>query len=386
MKITDKRNHGDNMKFEFNGALTLEQEESLKAMKEYENGILQATPAFGKTVVACKLIADRNVNTLIIVNKLELLRQWKARLKEFLNVQEVGQIGGGKNVVTNVIDVASIKTLWNNGKINDVVKNYGMIIIDECHHSAAFTYETAINRVNAKYVYGLTATPEREDGHTPIIKMQCGDIRYKVDSNKFNKELNIPMKVIVKESVLTFVDSKINNYAPNEINDKIEQDILRSEKILEDIKEEFNMGKNILVLTERLKHLEYFKDKLEQYTDNLFVYKGGMGKKLLKKYKEKKQKIAENNENKIILATGSYIGEGFDDPSLDVLFLTMPISGKTRVIQYTGRLHRKNDKKEEILVYDYVDKNFSQTRNMFLKRKKRYEELGYEIVDDRASK
>lgn len=381
IKVSDKRNCGEKIDINFNGKLREEQELSLHKMLEYDTGILHAPTGFGKTVICCKMIAEKKVNTLIITHTLQLLKQWKERLGEFLNVEEVGQIGGGKNIVTNKIDVASIKTIWNNGKFNDIVKNYGMIIIDECHHLAAFTYESAVNTVNAKYVYGVTATPDRENGHTPIIKMQCGDIRYEVDFKKFNKDLNIPMKVYVRKSHLSFVDKNITDYTINEINNFIVKDVIRNEKIIKDVKNEFASGKNILVLTERLDHVDYFKEKLSKLTNNLFLYHGGLGKKALKKYDELIEEIIENNDNKIIIATGSYIGEGFDDSSLDVLFLTMPISGITKVTQYTGRLHRKNEDKKEILVYDYVDDNFKQTRNMFEKRKKTYEKLGYEIID-----
>lgn len=381
IKVSDKRNNGEKLDIKFNGKLREEQELALNKMLEYDTGILHAPTGFGKTVISCKMISERNVNTLVITHTLQLLRQWKERITEFLDIEEVGQIGGGKNNVTNKIDVASIKTIWNNGKFNDIVKSYGMIIIDECHHLAAFTYESAVNTVNAKYVYGVTATPDRENGHTPIIKMQCGDIRYEVDFKKFNKNLNIPMKVYVKNNHLSFVDKNITDYTINEINNLIVKDVIRSEKIIKDVKEEFKNGKNILVLTERIEHMEYFKDKLSELTNNLFLYHGGLGKKTLKKYDELKENIISNNDNKIIIATGSYIGEGFDDSSLDVLFLTMPISGITKVTQYTGRLHRKNKDKKEIIVYDYVDDNFKQTRNMFEKRKKTYEKLGYEIIE-----
>lgn len=151
---------------------------------------------------------------------------------------------------------------------------------------------------------------------------------------------------------------------------------------MEKIIYEFNNKKNILILTERIEHLDYFKEKLLKITDNLFVYRGGIGKKQLNKYAELKESIIQNQNNKIILATGSYIGEGFDDSTLDVLFLTMPISGITKVIQYTGRLHRKDDNKKEIIIYDYVDDNFKQTRNMYEKRKKTYLKLGYELIED----
>lgn len=379
--IDDKRNKGQKLNIKFQGELREEQKFALNQLMKYENGILHAPTGFGKTIVAAKLITERKVNTLIIVNKIELLRQWQKRLKEFTNIDEVGQIGGGKTNITNKIDVASIKTLWNDGKINDVVKSYGLIIVDECHHLAAYTYEGATNNINSKYFYGFTATPDRENGHTPIIKMQCGDIRYEVDFKKFNRNLKLRMKVYVKHNWLNFVNKDIKDYTINEINDMIVKDIIRNEKILKDIKKEFKNNKNILILTERIEHLDYFKTKLNKITCNLFVYHGGIGKKLLKLYEEQKENIVNNNENKIILATGSYIGEGFDDASLDVLFLTMPISGITRVTQYTGRLHRKNNDKKEIIVYDYVDDNFKQTRNMFEKRKKTYEKLGYEIVE-----
>lgn len=378
----DERFIGNKIKVKFNGRLREEQQVAIDNLLKYDNGILCAPTGFGKTVIGCKLIEERKVNTLILVNKIQLLNQWKERITEFLEVNEIGEISSKKKNITNIIDVASIKSLWNNGKVLDIAKNYGMIIIDECHHTAAYTFEQAINTGNAKYVYGISATPERENGHTPIIKMQCGDIRYQVDSLKFNKNLNIPMKVIAKTSHLNFINKNIDNYELNEINDLIAKDIIRSEKIIKDIKKEFDKGKNILVLTERLELMNYIYDKLFKYTKNVFKYYGGIGKKVLKNYLELTEQINEKNDNKIIVATGSSIGEGFDDSKLDVLFLTMPISGKTRVTQYAGRLHRKDSNKKEILIYDYIDDNFSKTRNMFLKRKKTYENLGYEIIEE----
>ena len=377
----DKRYKGHKLDIQFNGNLREGQREALDELLKYENGILCAPTGFGKTVIGCKMIEKRNVNTLILVNKIQLLNQWKERIKEFLKIDEVGEISSKKKKITNNIDVASIKSLWNNGEVLDIAKNYGMIIIDECHHTSAYTFEQTINNGSAKYIYGISATPTREDGHTPIIKMQCGDIRYEVDSLKFNKNLNIPMRVIVKNSHLNFTDPNIDNYELNEINDLIAKDVICSDIIIRDVKNEFEKGKNILILTERLEHLDYLFEKLSKYTNNLFKYYGGIGKKLLKEYDKRNASIDDNNDNKIIVSTGSYIGEGFDDSKLDVLFLTMPISGETRVTQYAGRLHRKNVNKKEILIYDYVDNNFPKTRNMFLRRKKTYEKMGYEIIE-----
>lgn len=381
INIKDIRNNGKKIDIKFNGSLRGDQNTALKEMLKYETGILEAPTGFGKTVTCCKLIAERSVNTLIIVFSLQLIKQWEERLKFFLNIDDVGQIGGGKNKVTNRVDIASIKTIYNNGKFNDIVKSYGMIIIDECHHSSAYTYESALNTVNAKYVYGVSATPEKENGHTPIINMQCGNIRYKVDLKEFNKNLNLSMKVYHKKLHLNFVDKNITDYSLNEIYSFISKDVIRNSMVIKDIEKEFNEGKNILVLTERIEHLEYLNERLSKLTKNIFIYRGGLGKKLLKRYDELNSNLIQNKENKIIIATSSCIGEGFDDSSLEVLFLTMPISGINRIIQYTGRLHRTNVNKKEIIVYDYIDDNFLQTRNMFLKRKKTYEKMGYEIID-----
>ena len=378
----DERFVGNKINVTFKGTLRDYQQPALDILLQYDIGIFCAPTGFGKTVIGCKLIEERQVNTLILVPNLQLLNQWKARIKEFLDIDEVGEISGRKKRITNKIDVASVKSLWNKGKILDIAKNYGMIIIDECHHTAAYTFEKTINTGSAKYVYGISATPERENGHTPIVKMQCGEIRYRGDSLQFNKELKIPMKVIVKNSHLNLTNSSINNYSLMEIYDLIAKDTNRSEMIINDIKKEYNNGKNILVLTERLEHLNYLYNRLSIFSSNVFKYCGGMGKKVLKEYETLTKQINKSGDNKIIVATGSSIGEGFDDSKLDVLFLTMPVSGNGRVNQYVGRLHRKDANKKEILIYDYVDDNFVYTRSsMFLKRKKIYRKLGYSIIE-----
>ncbi len=381
MNIVDERNNGHKINVIFKGTLQEMQLDALNKMLAYDNGILCAPTAYGKTVVACSMIAKINTNTLVLVPNLQLLNQWKKSIKNFLSIDEVGELSSKKKNITNNIDIASIKSVWNNGNVLDLINNYGLVIVDECHHVAAYTYEQVTNKCNAKYVYGMSATPKRENGHTPIILMQCGDIRCEVNALEFNQNLKIPMQIIVKKSHLTFVNKKINNYELNEINDFIAKDVLRTDKIVSDIKEAFLEKKNILVLTERIRHLDEMYNKLKKYTNNVFKYQGGMGKKILDEYDKLDEEIKEKGENKIIVATGSCLGEGFDDSSLDTLFLTMPGSGETKITQYLGRLHRKNENKKEIKVYDYVDDNYSKTRNMFLKRKRIYQKLGYEIID-----
>jgi superfamily II DNA or RNA helicase len=239
INLLDRRNKGNQIDVKFNGTLRDNQEQALNELTDYDTGILEAPTGFGKTVIATALIAKKKVNTLVIVEKLTLLRQWQSSLKKFLNLDEVGIIGGGKNIITNIVDVASIKSLWNKGNINQLVKNYGLVIMDECHHTSAYTYENALNAVNAKCIYGLSATPTKENGHTPIIKMQCGEIRHKIDFKEFNKELGLPMKVIIRNNELKFVNLLIKDYTLNEINDLIAKDVIRTEKIIKDIEKSF---------------------------------------------------------------------------------------------------------------------------------------------------
>ena len=246
MNVIDNRNIGNKIDAIFNGTLQESQLDTLNKMLEYNTGILCAPTAYGKTVIACSMIAKINTNTLVLVPNLQLLNQWQKSIKKFLEIEEIGEFSGKKKNITNKIDVASIKSIWNKGNVLDIVNNYGMIIVDECHHAAAYTFEKVINKCNAKYVYGMSATPERENGHTPIVFMQCGNIRCEVDALEFNQNLKIPMKIIVKNSHLTFTDKKIDNYELNEIYDFIAKDVIRTKQIINDIKTEFDNHKNIL--------------------------------------------------------------------------------------------------------------------------------------------
>ncbi|WP_421072860.1 TOTE conflict system archaeo-eukaryotic primase domain-containing protein [Pelotomaculum propionicicum] len=186
VELTDERFEGRTIDVAFNGELSSLQQMAAKALLAYDNGILSAATAFGKTVVAAWLIAARGVNTLVLVHRRQLMDQWKERLAAFLDLppKSIGQVGGGIDKRTGIIDVGIIQSLSRRGEVKDLVGEYGQVIIDECHHLSAFSFELVLKQVKARYVYGLTATPVRKDGHHPIIMMQCGPIRFRVDAKR----------------------------------------------------------------------------------------------------------------------------------------------------------------------------------------------------------
>lgn len=378
--IQDMRNEGIKINATFIGELRPEQLLAGKTMLTHDNGILSAAPAFGKTVVAIWMIAQMNVNTLIIVHRRQLMEQWLERLNYFLNDAELGQIGAGRDKRTGKIDVAIIQSLNHKGKVKELVKDYGMIIVDECHHISAFSFEQVLKTANAKYVYGLTATPLRKDGHHPIVYMQCGQIRYKVDAKSLIQYRSFSHKVITRYT--EFQMPTIQNGADfkiTEIYQALIEDTRRNDIILDDIIAAITAGRSPLVLTQRTAHVEFFANKLAGFSKHVIILRGGMGRKQIKAVMEKLHSIPEEDE-RVIISTGKYIGEGFDDSRLDTLFLTMPISWKGVLQQYAGRLHRAHDGKTEVVIYDYVDSNVPVLAAMYQKRLKGYGGMGYVLT------
>jgi superfamily II DNA or RNA helicase len=349
------------------------------SVNSHDDGILCAPTAFGKTAVGGWLIAKRKVNTLVLVHRQQLLDQWRERLSMFLGLptKGIGQIGGGKMDRTGCVDVAVIQSLHRKDEVKDFVAEYGQVIVDECHHISAFTFEQVMRQVKAKYVVGLTATPTRKDGHHPIIYMQCGPVRFSMSARKMTETAPFEHKVIPRHTDFR-MPAEIVDVTIQDVYAALVGDSPRNEMIVADLMRALEAGRSPLLLTGRKEHLRYFAAKVEGSARHVFVLKGGMGKKQRRTTAEALASVPEN-EPRVILATGSYIGEGFDDARLDTLFLAMPISWKGTLQQYVGRLHRLHDCKRVVQVYDYVDPNVPMLARMYERRLKGYDAIGYTI-------
>ncbi len=391
--IEDLRCNGRTIDVFFNGTLRSEQEPAALALLDKDIGVLSATTAFGKTVIGAWLIAQRKRNTLILVQSSALMEQWKSSLEQFLEIREVlpelpkkrgrkkklhliGQIGAGKNTRSGIVDIAIMQSLFEGEEksVKKFVEEYGMVIVDECHHVAAFTFENVLKSVKAKYVYGLSATPVRKDGHHPIIFMQCGPIRYLVDAKSQAEKRSFSHFVIPR-----FTRTRLPNVdAIQDLYTGIAANSSRNELIIEDTLKLVQEGRTPILLTERKEHAASLASALSEKLQNVFLLVGS------DKQKDKREKLAalqniSSDEAVVIVATGKYIGEGFDSPRLDTLLLAMPISWKGTLAQYAGRLHRNYEGKDEVRIYDYVDVHIPSLERMYHKRVKGYVELGYQI-------
>lgn len=380
--VQDQRNSGQPLKATFQGELRPEQILAAQAMLAQDTGVLAATTAFGKTVVAAWLIAKRGVNTLVLVHRRQLQQQWIERLSTFLGmpVRVIGRIGGGRNKPTGLLDVGVTQSLVRNGVVNDLVGNYGHLIVDECHHLSAQSFEQVARQAKAKFVTGLSATVMRKDGHHPIIFMQCGPVRYRVNSKE--RVAAHPFKHTVMVRPTDFRPLRPAN--PNvrlqfhELYEELIADEERNQLICHDLIQILREGRSPLVLTERNEHLDSLAKQLASEVPHLVVLRGGMRKKELDAISARLGAIPAD-ESRVILATGRYVGEGFDDARLDTLFLTLPVSWHGTIAQYVGRLHRLYDGKREVRVYDYADLNVPMLSRMFDRRGRGYEAIGYKM-------
>ena len=395
--IIDKTNMGENIPVEFNGKLREEQELAAGELLKHNIGVLSATTAFGKTVIASYVADVRKTNTLILVHTQALMQQWKKSLEQFLSFDiqppeptkgrgrkrmwsPIGVLGAGKNTLNGIVDVAVMQSLVDGDEVKELVRNYGMIIVDECHHVSAVNFEKILKYANAKYVYGLTATPTRQDGHHPIIFMQCGPVRYRVDAKAQADKREFEHFLIPRfTSFRNISDDNITT-----LYKKLSEDVMRNNLIVNDVVAAIKNGRTPIILTERREHVALLEELLKPHCDNVISIIGTTSAKSRRETLEKLENIP-NSESLVVVATGRYVGEGFDYPRLDTLFLALPIAWKGKVAQYAGRLHRNYNGKTEVQVYDYIDIHVPILERMYQKRVKSYSSIGYKTKITTAS-
>ena len=376
LDVVDERVSGEPLALRFVGTLTPVQDQAARALLASDCGVLVAPPGFGKTVIGAYLVAARACSTLVLVHRKPLLDQWRAQLAVFLGVDAkgIGQIGAGKRNPTGRIDVAMIQSLVRKESVADIVAGYGQVIVDECHHLPAVSFERVLAAVKARYVLGLTATPQRRDGRHPITQMQLGPVRFTVNAKTRASQRPFEHTLIVRET--SFRPSTAADGGIQGLYGALAQDETRNAMILNDVIGALVDGRSPILLTERRDHLEYFASKLRPFARHLVVLRGGMGVKAARDVRDQLIAIPATEE-RLLLATGRYIGEGFDDPRLDTLFLALPVSWKGTLVQYTGRLHRLHPGKRDIRIFDYVDREVPMLLRMFEKRLRGYRAIGY---------
>ncbi len=381
--VRDHREGGRPVDVAFTGQLRPEQMAAAEAMVSHDTGVLAATTAFGKTVVAAWLIARRRVNTLVLVHRRQLLDQWVERLSTFLGLpaKSIGRVSGGRARTTGSIDVALIQSLIKKGVVDDRVADYGHVVVDECHHVSAQTFEAVVRQAKARFVVGLSATVTRKDGRHPIVTMQCGPVRHRVDARA--QAVSRPSAHIVLVQPTGFrsrrtpeTDRRMEFQA---LYQELVADGTRDRRIADDVIDAVHSGRSPLVLTERNDHLDSLEHLLAPAVPHLVVLRAGAGKKDRRAMAERLATIP-TGEGRVVLATGKYVGEGFDDARLDSLFLTLPVSWRGTVAQYAGRLHRSHDSKREVRVYDYADVDVPMLARMFDRRCRGYEAIGYTVL------
>ena len=383
--IEDCRFSGEAIPLAFAGALRPDQEAAITALLPHDTGVLAATTAFGKTILAIRMMAERGRNTLVLVHRRQLVDQWIERLTAFSNMPRdaIGMIGGGRRKPKGQVDVALIQSLVRKAEVDDIVGNYGHLVVDECHHLSAVSFELVARRSKARYILGLSATITRKDGHHPIIVMQCGPVRHRVDAR--SEAAKRPFDHVVRIRDTSFqIQATLDNSVSSIQNvfKELVYDEARNDLIFDDVLCALEVGRSPVVITERTAHLEIIAKRLERFAKHVIVLRGGQSEKQRRDIAARLAAIPQAEE-RVIVATGRYLGEGFDDSRLDTLFLTMPIAWKGTLAQYAGRLHRLNDAKREVIIYDYADMRVPVLARMAAKRRVGYQAIGYNVLGTR---
>ena len=375
--VDDQRTDGEPLDVRFHGELTPLQGDAARDLLQHDTGVFVGPPGVGKTVLGAYLVAQRGRSTLVLVHRRPLLDQWKAQLAMFLGIEEtaIGEIGRGKHKATGQLDVAMLQSVTRRGTVDDRVTTYGQVIVDECHHVPASSFERVLSEARARYVVGLTATPQRRDGHHPIIEMQLGPIRYAPKATEAVAQRPFAFRLIVRETGFR-LPSEPATLSIQALYRQLASDPARNDLILTDVIHAIDEGRSPILLTERKDHLEFFAERLRGFVRHLIVLQGGMTEKKRHAWGAQLEAIPDDEE-RLVLATGRYIGEGFDDARLDTLFLALPISWKGTLVQYTGRLHRPHARKTEVQIFDYVDRAVPVLLKMFERRLRAYRAIGY---------
>lgn len=383
LNVKDERQGGAPLGRRFQGELTEVQQAAARVMLRHDLGVFVAPPGSGKTVVCAYLVAARGVSTLILVHRKPLLDQWVAQLAVFLGVDPatIGRIGGGKDRPTGLLDVAMIQSLVRDDGVDDRIAAYGHVVVDECHHLPAVTFERVLAEAKARFVTGLTATPYRRDGHHPIIAMQCGPVRYALDAKDEAAARKFKLRLV--RQTTAFQPPEGGDVGIQALYAALGRDDARNARIVEDVRAALAEGRSPLVLTERRDHLELLAERLGDAAPHVVVLRGGDGTKRRRAILAELASIPRD-EQRLVLATGRYVGEGFDDARLDTLFLVMPVSWKGTVIQYAGRLLRRAPGKTEVRIHDYVDALVPLLAKMAERRLRGYRAIGFEESRDEA--
>ena len=395
-KIEDKRTQGRELNISFKGELRESQIPAAETMLENETGILHAATAFGKTVVCCDMIARRGISTLILVDRADLMNQWIKRLDEFLDIAEelpeyqtktgrtrkrkslIGNLQGAHDTLTGIVDVAMIRSLKKKDGFHPMLKEYAQVYFDECHHAASESAIEVLQEINAKYVYGVTATPKRGDGKEKINEFLLGPIRYRFTAKDRAEEQNIDHLVYPRFTRTVKPHHLSKTPYGNDAYELIRNNDVRDEQIIRDVADCVQAGRTPVVLTKYVDHANKLSERLKKYADRLILLTGANGTKV-RRAQVKELNEVDDSDSLILVGTGSLLGEGFDFPRLDTLFMATPVSGENVVEQYVGRLNRDYDGKENVIVYDYVDSHIPKFDKMYAARLKAYKKIGYEL-------
>jgi superfamily II DNA or RNA helicase len=344
-------------------------------MLAHDDGVLVAPPGTGKTVIACALIAERKLPTLILAHSKPLLEQWRTQLQALLGLpsKQIGQKGGGRLKLTGIVDLAMIQSLKAIDDLEAFFGSYGLIVIDECHHLPAFSFEAAVRRAPVRHFLGLTATPYRRDGLQEIVTMQCGPIRHQIAGSE-GPAGRVDRVLAVSVTELAHADA-----AETPIHQVFRvpvEDERRTAVVCDDVIAALAQGRRCLVLSQWKQHCHALAERLQSNDISPYLLEGGLGKRARAALLTQIENTAASDPL-VVVATGQYIGEGFDCPQLDTLFLAFPISFKGRLVQYTGRLMRAHEGKTSLRVYDYADVHVPVLRAMHMRRLTTYKTLGF---------